>query len=133
MIGAAAAGGVFFPASCLPPTVYLLTPICVLTAVVRRVADSLCSDFIQARAAFPHARKEAEMAEKQPATFRTITRDVPPSVFDKSLIPEKNRVSLSIVTCVFERSSRSYLPDGTLGDERQQKIEDEDDDEDETS
>ena len=38
-----------------PPTA-THNPIRVLTAVVRRVADSLCSDFFQARAAFPHAR-----------------------------------------------------------------------------
>ena len=42
------------------------------------------------------------MSENQLPTFRTIPRDVPPSVFDKSLNPEENSVSFSSTNGVFE-------------------------------
>ena len=42
------------------------------------------------------------MAEKWLPTFRTITRDVPPSVFDKSLKPEENRARFSNANGLFD-------------------------------
>ena len=43
------------------------------------------------------------MSRKLLPTFRTIPRYVPPSVFDKSLIPEENRVRFSNADNVFEQ------------------------------